>query len=277
MKAATNGDFETLQKLLVESAASAANGDLKPSAFKEERDGENFTPLLRASMNGHTDCVEALINAGANVEAQNVRGNTALIGAAFGGHDKIVELLLQAGADVNLPNKRNETPLLLACGQKGHISCVELLIKAGANPNVGNADGFTPLMMAVYHNHKDILVALIKAKADLTAKDRRLLPAIWVAWAVEKETRTSRVEIAALLWKAYKRKNIPFPDTPTIVRQTSYADEDYLHLTSSVDEDYKKRQRKIEMWKTRVKTLAAAIPEPLIRLPLKPTVTRQTP
>ncbi|MEM7362549.1 MAG: ankyrin repeat domain-containing protein [Pseudomonadota bacterium] len=52
--------------------------------------------------------VELLINAGADVDAQDVNGRTALHRAAFAGNDKVIELLLDHGADVRIVNKKGK-------------------------------------------------------------------------------------------------------------------------------------------------------------------------
>ncbi len=51
--------------------------------------------------------------------------------AAFHGHTAIVEALLAAGAKVNAKNNDGKTALSIAA-EKGHTDIVELLKKAGA-------------------------------------------------------------------------------------------------------------------------------------------------
>ena len=66
------------------------------------------TPLMKASENGHTTCVIALIEAGADCEAKvtsrPVVGATSLWLAADSGHPACVVKLLEAGADLE-PNR----------------------------------------------------------------------------------------------------------------------------------------------------------------------------
>ena len=57
------------------------------------------TALMMASMKGHGGIVEALLQAGADIDKADINGNTPLICASQDGHDGIVEALLQAGAN----------------------------------------------------------------------------------------------------------------------------------------------------------------------------------
>src|SRR5439155_20714940 len=62
----------------------------------------HFTPLLLAAAGGPTDLVAMLLDAGADVNAKDVRGMTALMLASAGDHTSpdVIRLLLSEGADV---------------------------------------------------------------------------------------------------------------------------------------------------------------------------------
>ena len=68
--------------------------------------------LLKAARGGDTAAARALINAGANVNAQDDDGMTALMWTAFWGHTDAVRLLLNAGANANMQDNRGETALI---------------------------------------------------------------------------------------------------------------------------------------------------------------------
>jgi hypothetical protein len=65
--------------------------------------GGNYGNALQAaSAGGHDKVVRVLVDAGADVNAQDVGGDgNALQAASAGGHDKVVRMLVDAGADVN--------------------------------------------------------------------------------------------------------------------------------------------------------------------------------
>ena len=87
--------------------------------------------LIRATVDNHLEIVELLLNAGAEVDAQDFRGNTALMWASHKGNLGIVRLLLAAGADVNKPNNFGYTALNYAV-EKGYSDIESVLRDAGA-------------------------------------------------------------------------------------------------------------------------------------------------
>ena len=89
--------------------------------------------LWRQQMQAVINCVELLIDAGADVNTNNIK--TALIWAAERGRDKCVKILIEAGADINIQNKNGETALMSAA-HKGYDKIVKMLIEAGADVNV---------------------------------------------------------------------------------------------------------------------------------------------
>jgi ankyrin repeat protein len=78
------------------------------------KDKRGFTPLHWASISGHKEAVELLIDNGADVNAMRGGGGTPLSYAASWGHEEIVELLIANGADVNVKDAFSETPLDVA-------------------------------------------------------------------------------------------------------------------------------------------------------------------
>ncbi|MDA2938760.1 ankyrin repeat domain-containing protein, partial [Acidobacteria bacterium AH-259-A15] len=58
--------------------------------------------LIEAARNGQTEKIQALLRAGADVNAKDAAGFTALRYAALRGYTSAVETLLEAGADVNV-------------------------------------------------------------------------------------------------------------------------------------------------------------------------------
>lgn len=55
---------------------------------------------MLASYHGHEETVKALVDAGADVNVLNDRGQSPIAGAVFKGWDEIVRILFEAGADV---------------------------------------------------------------------------------------------------------------------------------------------------------------------------------
>ena len=65
----------------------------------EDRRGE--TALKYATLEGHTDIVEVLLEKGANVDVKDMNGETSLMHVARQGNGEIVQTLLDEGADVD--------------------------------------------------------------------------------------------------------------------------------------------------------------------------------
>jgi len=72
------------------------------------------------------------------------------------GYIDCLELLLQHGADVNVPDIKAQTPLTMAVKNQ-HIKCVHALLVAGANPNGDARSLCSPLYIAAMNGYKDIL------------------------------------------------------------------------------------------------------------------------
>jgi ankyrin repeat protein len=88
-------------------------------------------PLVIAAMYNLTQIVDALLEAGAELEARDEMGHTALIAAAERGHIAIVKRLIDAGADVNAKSNYHYTALIYAA-HRGDLEMVKMLLEAGA-------------------------------------------------------------------------------------------------------------------------------------------------
>ena len=131
--------------------------------------------LVDAAADGHHDCVESLLNAGASVnpsaEKIEKNGNTALIKAAAKGRVKCVKLLIDTGADVNGSNAYDKTAIRCAA-EYDHEECLKLLINAGADVNVSAVNALkkyrtTALIVAAVKGNVRCVDLLLKAGADV--------------------------------------------------------------------------------------------------------------
>lgn len=112
---------------------------------------DGHTPLLIACRDGHTQIADALIQAGANVNAvEPVFGAVPLHKATYNGYLEIVRLLCKAkGIDLNFQGASNGyTPLHDALWH-GFVECADVLIDAGARTDVVAYDGKLPIDLAI--------------------------------------------------------------------------------------------------------------------------------
>ena len=132
-------------------------------------------PLLLAAQNGHADCVSVLLDKGADPNAEHSEDGTfPLLQAAAQGYTDCVKALLNKGADPNKkPNEKSISdglfPLLLAA-QNGHADCVKALLNKGADPNAEHSKaGVFSLLLAAQHGHADCVSVLLDKGADPNA------------------------------------------------------------------------------------------------------------
>lgn len=103
IKAAKQGDLAKLSVLLASD-----------QALLQARDTDGSTALHCAAWKGHLQVVQFLLQAGADVNAQNNNdhwGTTPLHAAAHANQTAIAQLLLDVGADVHARDMNGKTPL----------------------------------------------------------------------------------------------------------------------------------------------------------------------
>ena len=142
--------------------------------------------------------LEALINAGANLEKRNLCDATPLIAASnFDNNVDIINTLLYAGANPNAIMKQKESPngrtkvillnSLIISMQNRTTKNLEALLEGKANPNQRLHDNTTPLMFAAITNLPDVIDALGIYGADMNARDRQGFTALDLALHFGKE------------------------------------------------------------------------------------------
>ena len=101
----------------------------------DEKDEKGFTQLHIAAGDGDLDKAKELLGKGANINAKALNGNTplhsALLTCPLDKRNEMVELLIDAGADVNAENNHGFRPLDSAKHNKD-TQMVDKLRKHGA-------------------------------------------------------------------------------------------------------------------------------------------------
>ncbi|MFO1315099.1 MAG: ankyrin repeat domain-containing protein [Burkholderiales bacterium] len=153
--------------------AAAAQAALTAGADPDVRDDAGATALMRAAHGGDLALVRLLLAAGANVNAVAAGGWTALHKAVHNadedrGFPDVVQALLDAGADVEARIGYGIRPLMLAAGY-GETAVVETLLHAGADVLARNDGGLTALMMVKEKFYVDVINLLTEAERDAGA------------------------------------------------------------------------------------------------------------
>lgn len=162
------------------------------------------TALHYAANNSMTEIVKRLIDAGLDINQQDVGGLTPLVLNVLGARDKFgitnakvtdasgnnvpdhpmvkaishknenviktAQLLIDSGANVTLGPK-NQGPLFNA-GESNNVELLQILIKAGADVNAQDETTLRPLHYAARRSATNTVLALIKAGAGVNAQDQ---------------------------------------------------------------------------------------------------------
>ena len=92
--------------------------------------------------------VSAALDAGMDVDTKDVAGQTGLVFASLGGHAEVTEVLLEAGASTSVTHNgaSDGYPPLHAAAFQGRAAVVKLLLAAGLDPTAQHEDG-----LAAFH------------------------------------------------------------------------------------------------------------------------------
>lgn len=148
------------------SCPTSADILLEHSASLDIKTKKGLTPLHFAAQ-WNAPMAMKLINSGANV---NVLTNKALSALHFactrGGNTELIEALIDAGANMDGDTDYLGGLLLMACG-RGLVGVVKWLVNRGLDTtNVVNKRGKTPLHVAARAGHTEIIDILLAGKSS---------------------------------------------------------------------------------------------------------------
>lgn len=159
MWAAAGSHGPTMRELLARGAEvdAASNTDLMTPLVSGEpraqpRPPGGMTAMLFSAREGCMDCVQALVEKGANLNLADPEGVTPLISAVFNAHFDVAKYLVERGANVNQWDWWGRSPLYLAVDyntlphggrpdqpsldETQPIDLIRILLEKGANPNL---------------------------------------------------------------------------------------------------------------------------------------------
>jgi ankyrin repeat protein len=133
------------------------------------------TLLHRVAGEGRADLIEALIAAGAKVEATNDHGVTPLHEAAEHGHAAAIEALIAAGANVDALDSSGGAPLHRAASDD-RVDAITALLEKGAILRARDQRGFTPLHTAANDGAPAAAALLIDRGIPVDVRTRAMSP-----------------------------------------------------------------------------------------------------
>ena len=208
MWAAAQGQPEMIELLLehealpdVRSTPNDWPRQVSAESRRMYRPTGGLTPLLFAAREGCTECVEALIEGGADPDFTNPKNVTALFLAIDNAHMDTARVLIERGANVNKWDWWGRTPLWAAVDQHAipaggradrrspdetsPLAIIEMLLAHGANPDIALklpppyrsivddrgcdsmlTTGMTPLLLAAKTFDVEAMRPLLEAGAD---------------------------------------------------------------------------------------------------------------
>ncbi|MDH1791537.1 ankyrin repeat domain-containing protein [Stenotrophomonas sp. GD03819] len=158
---------------------------LEGGANINHADKNGVTPLLSAlEARRPTEFIEALVEAGADLNAVSNDGQGVLCWSTAEGDVENTKLLIALGADINAVSNTGMS-VLNYCARFEQFECARVLLDAGADPTVANADNLTPLhllahgptdqwakLMGEQPQRAELVSKMIEAGADINAVDK---------------------------------------------------------------------------------------------------------
>lgn len=155
-----------LQAACRSSHVSIAEALLTAGADVNAVGGHFGTALAAAAYSGSTVLVSKLLAHGARDIVDN-DGHTAVFWAAHQGYSKILRILHQA--HMSMKSAPNSPSPLVRASYHGHRAVVDFLIEHGADVNALGKDGSTPMKVAADNGHFELVALLWKRGANIHA------------------------------------------------------------------------------------------------------------
>eukprot|EP00026_Physarum_polycephalum_P003824 Phypoly_transcript_03840.p1 GENE.Phypoly_transcript_03840~~Phypoly_transcript_03840.p1 ORF type:complete len:767 (+),score=95.81 Phypoly_transcript_03840:20-2320(+) len=167
---------EQVRRIAV-GAASKGNAARLVATIRKDPSSINFAdefgrfPLHYAVLKGNLECVQILLENGANVNTGDANKLTPLHYAASTHQITFIRLLRKFGADINHHISGN-TPLGNCAGGEESanlLECVKFLLEEGADPNIGSP--FFPIHNISIDGNVEALSLLVDHGAQIDAQD----------------------------------------------------------------------------------------------------------
>ena len=177
IEAAIRAGADVNAKMRVEPPPRRGFGSFRPASGLRRGEAYGLVPLhFAARSNPDPEVITTLVNAGADVNAQDGTGLTSLHYAVVY-NPEVLDALINAGADLNVRESRGETPLHFAAAFSPDPTVITTLLNAGVSVNEKGTRAtsryrWTPLHAAAQTNpNPKVTAILLHAGADVHGTD----------------------------------------------------------------------------------------------------------
>ncbi|MGV7221479.1 MAG: ankyrin repeat domain-containing protein [Nitrospinales bacterium] len=254
-------------------AADLGHGKILDALIRAGADVNAIGPnganaLYKAVEKNRTFIVRKLIKAGSEINFKDDKGATLLAIAAKHGNAKTLRPLIKAGADVNgarlylTESPVYRTPLMVAAKNDQPISVI-VLLNSKANPDLHGDRGITPLMIAARNGWRDIVLTLLAGGADSRISNDRGK----TAYTIAEENGHENI---VMIFKDLSRKLHKGPNDPGRFERQPQVDESRRDSNSNgstlpngnFQSNNNYQENKIEPVKPKQKSLTANLYKP---------------
>jgi len=127
------------------------------------KNSDGVYPLILASQQGRSDVIDFMIEEKATLDVVDQYGNNALWAACYADDSKCIEALINAGINIDHQNAASGATALIFAASSGRENVVTQLLAAGADPTIKTHDDFTALDLASTINILKLLSKLVKS------------------------------------------------------------------------------------------------------------------
>ena len=171
--AAGDVNVEALYQAVTDDDAQLLSDLLEAGLSANEGFGElQRTPLHQAAHLNFCTCLSILLRHGADMSAEDTKGDTPLHLAAWAGNVEALASLLSHGADVDWLSGRDGYSPLWCAISANHIDAARLLLsKYGARVSLRSGSGLMPLHQAAVTGQSAMCELLLDRGAQVDARD----------------------------------------------------------------------------------------------------------
>ncbi|KAG2457722.1 ASB2 protein, partial [Polypterus senegalus] len=146
-----------------------------------EKNEDGWVPLHECAYYGQLKCLKLLIKAyPGTIDVRTMNEETALYLATNRNHVDCVQLLLESGAEPDIANKARVTPIYKAC-ERQNAEILKMLVKYNGDVNHRCNQGWTALHEAVSRNDLEIIEILVQAGAKIAVTNIYGISPLFVA------------------------------------------------------------------------------------------------